>query len=169
MDDRRVAENVNERAGPERNRTARLAPRSRPANSADISSPYSFRNEPDTKGEGSGIRASLTPFRRKTASARQLDEVGEPRRFRSRHRGAERGDAVVATPLVVFFGGGPFAGFDDEALLEQTLNRSIQCPGAEFQLAAGARGHVLDDRVAVAVVVGKRHQNVEGRGRQWEQ
>jgi hypothetical protein len=59
--------------------------------------------------------------------------------------------------------------FDDEAVFEHALDGAIERAGAEAHGAGGAFGHILDDRVAVPVVVGEGHQDVERRGLQREE
>jgi hypothetical protein len=75
---------------------------------------------------------------------------------------AEGGDAVVAAAFVVEFGEGSLAGFDEEALFEHALNGTVEGAGAEFERPPGTGGDVLDDGVAVAVLIGDGEQNVEG-------
>src|SRR4029079_852470 len=42
----------------------------------------------------------------------------------------------------------------------------VQRAGAELQLAVGAHGDLLDDRVTMQVLAGESEQDVEGGGRQ---
>src|SRR3989442_6985070 len=107
--------------------------------------------------------------RHEAGRARHSHELREPAGFCFRDRGAERRDAVVAPPLVVFVRRRALARLDDQALLEHPLNRAIQRARTQLQLAAGALRHVLDDGVAVAVLVGDREKNVKGRRRQREE
>ena len=86
--------------------------------------------------------------------------------LRSRHRGAERRDAVIAAAFVVEFGRRPLLRFHHQPLFQHALDGAVQRPGAQFEFAAGARGHVLNDGVAVAVLLGHRHQNVKRGGRE---
>src|SRR5262249_27460598 len=79
------------------------------------------------------------------------------------NRRAQRRNPVVAPSFVVFLRRRPFPRFEDQTLLQHPLNRSVQGAGAQTQLAAGAVGDVLDDSVAVAVLVGERDENVKHR------
>ena len=96
-------------------------------------------------------------------------QLGQPARLGLRHRRTERRDPVVAPPLVVLFRRGTLAGLDEQSLLEHALDRSVERAGAQLQLSAGARRDVLDDGVAVPVLVGQGQQDVERRGRQRQQ
>src|SRR5207245_1010241 len=73
-------------------------------------------------------------------------------------------DAVITPPLVVMFGTARLFDFFDKPVLEHTLNRAVQCSGAQFQLAPGSGGDVLHDRVTVPLAVRHRCQDVEKRG-----
>jgi hypothetical protein len=59
-------------------------------------------------------------------------------------------------------GVGPALEFFDEPVLEQTLGGAVEGAGAQFELAAGARGDVLHDGVSVTLAVPQRDQDVEG-------
>src|SRR6476661_9749418 len=107
--------------------------------------------------------------RRKPGGTRHLDELRQAARFGLRNGGSERGNPVVATPLVVLLRRRPIARFDNQSLLEHSLNRSIQRPGAERQLSASPDSDVLDDGVAMPVLLGERQQDVERRRRQRQQ
>lgn len=110
------------------------------------------------------------PFRGGEATRpRHPDQLAEAARFRSRRGGAERRDPVIATPLVVELGRRPIRGLDQKSLLEHSLNRSIQGARAHPKRAVGARLDVLDDPVAVPILVGERQEDVERRGRQRQQ
>src|SRR4051812_39926685 len=91
---------------------------------------------------------------REAHGARHLHQLTESAHFRPRRGGAVGRDAVVPASLVVFFGRGSLARFDDEPLLQHPLDGAIQRPGAELEIAARALRDVLDDRVAVAVLFG---------------
>src|SRR6266540_1498638 len=112
---------------------------------------------------------ALSPSRGEARCPGHANELCETSGFGLRHRGAERRDSVVAPPLIVVFGRRAIACFDEKALLEHALDRAIQRAGAELQFSAGTRFDVLDNRVAVAVLVGQREQDVKRRGRQREQ
>ena len=73
---------------------------------------------------------------------------------------AFRGDAVITTPFVVSWPGA-IVDLDNPALFKHSLNRAVERSRAHLQLAAGARRNFLHDGVAVAVLIGKRNQNVK--------
>ena len=75
------------------------------------------------------------------------------------------GDAVIAAALVVQFRRGALLGFDEQSLFEHALDGAVQRAGAQLELAVRARGHILNDGVAVPVLLGHGQQNVESRGR----
>ena len=77
-----------------------------------------------------------------------------------------RREAVVSAPLVIVVGIGPFVEFDNQALVEHPLDRSVQGPGAELHRAVGPRGDVLHDGVAMPILVGEGDQDLKDRGRQ---
>src|SRR5262249_20716444 len=120
---------------------------------------------PDT-GAGEPGRSASQPPRSESAGAGQLDQLREPPRFRASHLRAARRDAVISPSLVVQFWSRAFSSFDDQALLEHSLNRAVESPGAQFELVVRTGGDVLNDGVAVPVLIRQRHQNVEGRRRQ---
>ena len=95
--------------------------------------------------------------------SRHADEIHQSRSFRLRHRSAQRGETVVAAPLVIVFRRGPFVGLDDQPVLEHALNRSIQRARAQPDRAVGASGDILNDRVAMTILVGQRDQDMKGR------
>src|SRR5437867_4895136 len=109
--------------------------------------------------------ASRPPWN-KSFGPGEFYQVCEPPRFCPRHCFSERRDPVIPPPLVVQLGGRTLPGFYDQTLLEHALDRPVQSPGAEFQLAARASRHVLDNCVSVPVFICKRHENVEGCRRQ---
>src|SRR5436189_3614368 len=115
---------------------------------------------PDRDATGDRTRASCFP-RRQPASARHSDELREPPRLFPGRGGSVACDAVIPAPLIVVLRRGPVARFDDEALFEHPLNRSIQRTRAELQLPVRAPGDILDDRVAVAVLVCESEEDVE--------
>jgi hypothetical protein len=101
--------------------------------------------------------------------ARQIDQLGQPAGLGPGGGPAQRRDAVVPPPFVVERRRRSIAGLDQEPLFEHALDRPVQRPGAQVQVAAGAYRDVLDDRVAVAVFVRKGQQDVERRRRQRQQ
>jgi len=56
----------------------------------------------------------------------------------------------------------------DQSLLQQTPDRGVERAGAEPHRARRARGDLLHDRVAVALPVGERNEDVEGVARERE-
>src|SRR5439155_3302258 len=97
--------------------------------------------------------------------ARLTNERREPADLLARHFLAARRDAVVAPPGIVLVGMGPVVELLDEAVMEHPLDGAVQRPGAEPQRAAGARGDVLHDGVAVALAVGERDEDMkDGEG-----
>ena len=94
----------------------------------------------------------------------QLDQPLKPPGLRPCRRLSERCDPVVAAALVVQLGGGALAGLVDEALLQEALDGSVEGPRAQPQLPTGPGRHILDDGVAVPVLVreGERMWKVAG-------
>ena len=86
---------------------------------------------------------------------------GVSRRASPCHSGAEGRDPVIPAAFVVQFRSGTILSLDDQALFEHPLNRAVKRPGAQLQFAVRARGHVLDDGVAMPVVDGHGERNVE--------
>ena len=120
-------------------------------------------------GRSSSGRSDIRPSGRQPAGAGQAHELGQPPASARATAASEGRVPVVAAPLVVLLGGGALVGLDDEPLLDHPLDRAIERARAEPQRAVGAGGDVLDDAVAVAVVVGHRDQDVEGRRGQRQQ
>ena len=87
----------------------------------------------------------------------------------SGHVAAELREAVVPAALVVALRVGAVAQLFDQALLEHAPDGAVERAGAQPDLAVGPRGHVLHDRVAVALAVRQGHQDVEHRRRQRQQ
>jgi hypothetical protein len=56
---------------------------------------------------------------------------------------------------------GTFCEFFDQALLEQSPDRSIETAGTEAERSARAFRYVLHDRVSMAVSVRERDQDVK--------
>ena len=94
------------------------------------------------------------------------------RRSLSRARvGRSRGTAqirqtVVPAPLVVIGRVGTGPQFLDQTLLEHPADCAVQGAGTEADFALRAHGHILHDRVAVAVAIRQCHQDVEHGRRQ---
>src|SRR5689334_20013051 len=105
-------------------------------------------------------RLGLEPFR-----AGHPHELRQAPRLAARDGDAERREAVVAPPRIVAGRAAP-GDLGDEALLHQARDRAVERAGAQAQLAAGALLHVLDDRVAVALLLEQREEDVKGRGGQ---
>src|SRR5262245_13865413 len=105
---------------------------------------------------------------RQSALAGEAKELRQPPHLRSRARVAEWCEAVVASPGVVTRGAAP-GDLADEALVDHAGDGPVERARAHAQLAAGPRLHVLNDRVAVPVLVEEREQNVKRRRREWEQ
>src|SRR5258706_11838547 len=115
-----------------------------------------------------GTAASRPPGS-ESAGARQLDELRETPGLGASHRCSERRDPIISTPFIVELRRGTIPRLDQEALLEHPLNGAIQRSRTEPQLAVRACGDVLNDRVAMAVLIGDGHENVKRRGRQRKQ
>src|SRR6185503_5033693 len=98
--------------------------------------------------------------------ARHSHQLRQPPRVLQRRRDPQRRDAVVPPPLVVVFRRRPLAGFDEEALLEHALDGAVERAGGERELAVGPPRDLLDDRVAVEVLLDEREQDVERGSRQ---
>src|SRR5262249_44802183 len=104
--------------------------RSRRSKIADISAPYSFRNDVGYRRSTSRYHLIAIPnqtcaignplgfSRREAARPRHAHEIRQPACFRFRDRGAERRHPVVAPALVVVFRRRPLARLDDQSLLE---------------------------------------------------
>ena len=101
--------------------------------------------------------------------AGQRDELLQPPGLRRRHRAAERRDAVVPAPLVVFGGGRPPTAFLDGPLRQHSLDGAVERPRSELDQAPGALGDLLHDGIAVALGIEQREQDVELGGRQGKQ
>src|SRR4030095_4808571 len=100
-----------------------------------------------------------------TGGARLLQHRVQALHFGRRDALAEPGEPIVATPFVAAGRIGAFAELLDHPLLEHPANRTVQRAGAQLHLALGPGGDVLHDRVAVAIAIGERDQDVEhGRG-----
>src|SRR5688572_22192416 len=95
------------------------------------------------------------------ARACETHELVQPIGFGARHGAAEWRDAVIPPPLVVELRRRPLVDLDDEIVVQHPLNRAIEGAWTEAHLAVGARQHFLDDAVAVAILVGEGHQDVE--------
>ena len=134
------------------------------ANTAHISSPYSARKDDGYRCNSSSIephqafpganprpRAHLTSFAIRVASALAT-------------AAPERRDAVITAALIVQLGGRAFLRFDHQPLLQHSLDGTVQRPGAQLEFAAGSSRDILNNRVAVPVFLGHRHQNVKGGG-----
>ena len=85
------------------------------------------------------------------------------RSTRASHGLAEFRDAVVASPLVVLLGRRTLLRFHQQPLLQHPLDGAVDGTGREADLALRAPLDVLQDRVAVAILLGDGHQDVEGR------
>ncbi len=70
--------------------------------------------------------------------ASQRDHFFEAFRFGGGDLAAFCGQVVVAAALVVDRGGGAFAPLDDQAVVQQALDDSVERAGAEFYFAVGA-------------------------------
>src|SRR5882724_5065633 len=101
-------------------------------------------------------RIPLRPPRYEATGAGEVEQLRQTADFRLSDGAAERRDPVIPAPLVVLLRSGPFASFQDQALLHHPWNGAIQGPRAEFEFATGPGGHILNDGVAVAIGVGDR-------------
>src|SRR6185503_8771848 len=120
--------------------------------------------------DAAGIcRSASRDLRRESARPRHFHELRQPPHFGARDRTTERRDRVVAAALVIERGGGALVRLDDQPLLLHALNGAIQRSGAQPQLVVGARGDVLNDGVAVSILVRERQQNVKRGRRQGQQ
>jgi len=71
------------------------------------------------------------------------------------------GETVVAAAFVVVLRIGTLFQFFNEAFFQQALDGAVQRARAEANLSAGSLADFPHDRVAVAVAIGKRDENVE--------
>src|SRR5271165_6065554 len=84
--------------------------------------------------------------------------------FGVQHAAAKAREAVVTSAGVVEFARGAVAGFFDQALFDQALERAVKGRRPEPDFAAGALENFLHDAVAVLVAGGKREEDVEPVG-----
>src|SRR5437868_11903407 len=101
--------------------------------------------------------------RRRARLAHELRETGD---LGARGLPAAGRDPVVAPPRIVATGALPLVELLDQPVVEHALEGAVERAGAEAQRAVGARGDVPHDRVAVAVAVGERDEDVENGGGQ---
>src|SRR5438067_4195485 len=101
--------------------------------------------------------------RRRARLAHELHETGD---LGARGLPAAGRDPVVAPPRIVATGALPLVELLDQPVVEHALEGAVERAGAEAQRAVGARGDLLHDRVAVAVAVGERDEDVENGGGQ---
>ena len=106
---------------------------------------------------------------REALLAREPDEPFDAPELGARDGFAERRHPVVAAALVVQVGRGPLARLEDQPLLQHALDGSVERARAEPQLAARAGFDVLDDGVAVAILLRDGEQDVKRGGRQRQQ
>src|SRR5438094_6967703 len=102
----------------------------------------------------SGPRMGLRRLRDEPCGARLAHEPREPGGLFARQLPPARRDAVVAAADVVVAGIGPLVELLDKAVIQQTLDRSVERRGPEPEAAVGPRRDVLHDGVAVALAVG---------------
>ena len=85
----------------------------------------------------------------------------EPRHFQAKRR-----QPVVAPSRIVFVRLRPRGALFDEAALEQPLDSGVERARCQLHLAPGAVADVLNDGVAVEVLVGQGQENLEDRNRE---
>src|SRR5688572_28605099 len=95
--------------------------------------------------------------------ARVLEHAAEAPRLRHRDVPTELRQPVVPPPLVAAVGIRTISQFLDEPLLQHAADGGVERARALHHLALGARSDVLHDRIAVAVAVGQRDQDVKDR------
>src|SRR5579862_210793 len=123
---------------------------------------------PETRATAPDTVSSRPP-RREPALLRELHQLHQPPRLCSRDRDPKRRDPVIPPPLVILLRTRPFPGLDQQPLLEHPLNRPVQRPGAQFQLAIGPRRDILNNGVPMPVFLRNRHQNMKRRRRRRKQ
>src|SRR6185503_7862230 len=136
------------------------------ANTRVSSSPYSSRKDAGSSRSSRRYGRISGPPRRQAARPRQPHEIGQPLRLGPGDFAPERRNPVVAPPFIVLFGRGPVVELHHQTILEHALQRAIQRGGTNADAAIRPSGNGLNDGVAVRVVLGKRHQDVEHGRRQ---
>jgi hypothetical protein len=76
---------------------------------------------------------------------------------------SKRCKTIVAAALVTNIRLRPLTlpQLDDETLLEQPLDGTVQRAGAQTQFAAGSLRDILHDSITVLIALGERYQNVK--------
>src|SRR5262249_21284383 len=99
--------------------------------------------------------------RNQAGLARLLEQGAQALGLRGGHAFSKAGQPIVAPAFVGAGGGGAVCQFFDKALFEHAADGAVQRSGAELYLAARASGDILHNRVAMAVAVGQRDEDVE--------
>ena len=81
------------------------------------------------------------------------------------HSFPERGQTIVSSPRILL---ALPTDFQNEALIEQSLQIIVKSPWPELVLAVGLKRDFLHDSVAVTVFAGKRDQDMKDCGGQGE-
>src|SRR5689334_7011466 len=118
-----------------------------------------------TEGGRKALRLSLN----EAALAGKFHKLCQPPRFRARDVAAEFCYPVITTPFVVVSRCWSLSRFHDQTLIEHSLNGPIQRASANLELPARSRSNVLNDRVAVKIVLGERQKNMKSNWRQRKQ
>src|SRR5205085_2243622 len=102
----------------------------------------------------------------RTQSVDRGDQRGQPPSLVREHLLPPWCEPVVGAAARVVFGRASWR-MADEPGLDQRRQMAIEGTGPERHLSARALAYRLHDRVAVAVALGEREQNVEDRGLEW--
>src|SRR6266403_984526 len=74
---------------------------------------------------------------------------------------------ATTAPLVVFRFRGSGTQLNDQAIIQQALDDSIQGSRAQPDFAAGAQLHFFENGIAVEIAASQRQQHMEPGRRQW--
>jgi hypothetical protein len=82
-------------------------------------------------------------------------------KLRAQHAAAERGQSIVAAAFVAEIGCRAVIRFGDETIVGEALDDAIQVASVELDQAAGPRGDLLDEAIAVALLLREGEQELE--------
>jgi hypothetical protein len=128
-----------------------------------IAEPFGKGKEQQTADESREHRV-LPAFGEETRRARVANLHVEPPRLSGGDTAAEVGQPVVAAALVVEIRIGPLVELFDQVVFEQSADGAIE--RADPQRFLRAVADLGEDRVAVPVAAGERHEDLEHDGRQ---
>jgi hypothetical protein len=91
----------------------------------------------------------------------------EPLKFGGEYAAAERGQLVVASPLVTQVGRRPMGGFGDEIGIDETLDDAVEVPRVERHESVSAIADLLNETIAVPLFLGEREEELEVHWLEW--